>query len=875
MKSFLHHLQSLSRCDTPLDRINVDLGSRQQRHRRFWAVPATIVFLGSNLPLLLLNPRSALADQPNVCATPGKDGSPTISGIVNSYYPGTSANVAVGATSVPVGAINSKGNQTAIAKGDLILIIQMQDADINSTDSDAYGNGVGGDAPANTGIAPSPTGASGYTSLNNAGRYEYAVAAGPISGGAIPIQAGTTYSYRTQAGTTSFGQRTYQVVRIPQYLDLTISGTLTTAAQWNGNSGGIVALDVAKQLTFTAGSVIDVNGLGFRGGGSNPNPYTGGSTSPSPYRSVSAGVGQGLDGPKGEGIAGTPRFVATQPFGFFNVRASNSTTDLVTSNYPNGDEGRGAPGNAGGGGNEHNSGGGGGANGGDGGMGGRSFNGFGGSQPRFDTFVGGFGGKAIPADPKRLILGGGGGAGDTNDQTRPSGAGGGGGGLVIIRAGTVTGTGTISARGGDGIDSVTGTTPDAGGGGGAGGTVLIAATGSTASVSVIATGGAGGDLAENNTNELDGPGAGGGGGAVYTSGGGTPTVTSGAAGIITGGNLRNNTPNGATPGIVGTSGTVSLSTDLPTSISGSNPICQNQPPTTNDLSTPPQPNPNGTSTVTVPTLAGNDPEDGVLGAGKSFRITKLPTNGILYYPNASGVPTAVTLGQLIANYDPTKLTIDPNDGAITVTFEYAAIDSGGKEDATPATVTMPFTVSPNLLLVKRITGINGNSTQNPNDGTPLNVFVDDMTSPKKLEDNNPNWVAGSLKGAIDGGKVRAGDEIEYTIYFLSAGNAPVKNLNFCDLVPSNTTFLPNSFTVGNGIQLSVGSTLTTLSNVPDGDRGEFFVPNSTPPINCSGANTNGAVMVKVVDGVLTLPNATSPGTPNNSYGFVRFRAKTK
>ena len=35
------------------------------------------------------------------------------------------------------------------------------------------------------------------------------------------------------------------------------------------------------------------------------------------------------------------------------------------------------------------------------------------------------------------------------------------------------------------------------------------------------------------------------------------------------------------------------------------------------------------------------------------------------------------LGQVITNYDPTKLTVDPNDGAVTVTFTYAAVDAAG------------------------------------------------------------------------------------------------------------------------------------------------------------------------------------------------------
>jgi uncharacterized repeat protein (TIGR01451 family) len=111
----------------------------------------------------------------------------------------------------------------------------------------------------------------------------------------------------------------------------------------------------------------------------------------------------------------------------------------------------------------------------------------------------------------------------------------------------------------------------------------------------------------------------------------------------------------------------------------------NHPPVTTDLTNPSQPNPGGSNRVQVPTLAGSDPEDGPLGSGQSFRIVTLPTNGTLYY---QGV--AVTAGQTLTNYDPTQLRLDPNDGAITVSFTYAAVDSAGLADATPAQVTLPF-----------------------------------------------------------------------------------------------------------------------------------------------------------------------------------------
>jgi hypothetical protein len=112
-----------------------------------------------------------------------------------------------------------------------------------------------------------------------------------------------------------------------------------------------------------------------------------------------------------------------------------------------------------------------------------------------------------------------------------------------------------------------------------------------------------------------------------------------------------------------------------------------------------------------------------------------------------------------------------------------------------------------------------------------------------------------------------------TIYFLSEGNIPITNIKLCDLVPDNSTFIPNSFSSApeSGIGLAIGSTLINLTNVPDGDGGEFFIPGATPSVTCPVTNTNGAVVVQVVKSPVTLPAASgSPG-----YGLIRFRARVK
>ncbi len=231
--------------------------------------------------------------QPFACPpTPGKDGALSASGavVVNSYYPGT-ASVAAGATSITVGAATGAANGIAI--NDLLLVIQMQDAAIDSTNSGAYGDGAAGDP------------ARGSTNLNNVGQYEYVIATSAITtaGGAVGVKGvgtanGTLYAYTNAAATATQGQRRFQVVRVPQYTSVSFAasfGTLT-ATPWNGTTGGVLVMDVRDTLTMandtlrTVSSVTRTNNVatattsaahGYASGdvvtieGANEAPYNG------------------------------------------------------------------------------------------------------------------------------------------------------------------------------------------------------------------------------------------------------------------------------------------------------------------------------------------------------------------------------------------------------------------------------------------------------------------------------------------------------------------------------------------------------------------------------------------------------------------------
>jgi len=415
----------------------------------------------------------------------------SISANPNTYYPGLNASLPAGSSSIELGAANGAA---PIRTGDLLLVIQMQGAEIDPSNTDAYGKGFAGGS------------ASGY--LNNAGllagNMEYVVAVNdvPLSGGTVSLLNGTMNPYRNAAFDTQ-GQYRFQVIRVGFYHQLTLNGTLNAPA-WDGSTGGVIVLKVVNDLNFN-GQTISAAGAGFRGGGARQlSGASGGSNAD--FASMST---RNFNGSKGEGIAGTPRFI--------NNNGSLLDNGSANEGYPGGSHAAGAPGNAGGGGtdgnpaaNDENSGGGGGGNGGAGGKGGNSWN--------SNLSTGGEQGAIFSEkSPARLVMGGGGGSGTTNNGTGTPGSGfassgAAGGGVVIIMAGSFSGTGSIDVSGANGYTTVGN---DASGGGGAGGSVLMFAASGHSGISVNANGGNGGS--NSGGGSPHGPGGGGGGGVIYSN----------------------------------------------------------------------------------------------------------------------------------------------------------------------------------------------------------------------------------------------------------------------------------------------------------------------------------------------------------------------
>jgi hypothetical protein len=158
----------------------------------------------------------------------GSDGSLTVGGsgtVVNTYTYLTGNELSADAD-ITVNSV------VGFSIGDEVLIIQMQD-----------------------GLA------SGVS-----GNYEFGMIEN-ITGSVITLSSSLTNSY----GSGTFNSRpssSTQVIRVPQYTNLTVSaaGSIVAPA-WNGQTGGVVVLR-AQNKVITDG-YIDVSDLGFRGGDCN------------------------------------------------------------------------------------------------------------------------------------------------------------------------------------------------------------------------------------------------------------------------------------------------------------------------------------------------------------------------------------------------------------------------------------------------------------------------------------------------------------------------------------------------------------------------------------------------------------------------------
>jgi len=231
----------------------------------------------------------------------------------------------------------------------------------------------------------------------------------------------------------------------------------------------------------------------------------------------------------------------------------------------------------------------------------------------------------------------------------------------------------------------------------------------------------------------------------------------------------------------------------------------------------------------------------------------------------------ITPGRNFGPFENSAVARGTRNGTIVSDASTPGTNPDPNGDGNPGNDNQPTPVSfgepgePNLRLVKRITDVlrNGESLSNVN----LNRVIDDQNDP---DDNVAGWSAlpNGLLGVINLGSevsLQSGDEVEYTIYYLSDGESVVENVQICDAIPEQTTFVPGSIKLIEEIEKS-------LSDNEDEDEGTFV--GGLTPIDslddprfddppCPNPNPEkGSVLVNVGD---------VPSTAPNNVGFVRFR----
>lgn len=275
---------------------------------------------------------------------------------------------------------------------------------------------------------------------------------------------------------------------------------------------------------------------------------------------------------------------------------------------------------------------------------------------------------------------------------------------------------------------------------------------------------------------------------------------------------------------------------------------------------------NGVTSIQSPTLAVNTAFNGssnqnllqgtdTLPSGTTatvtFSVNVTPgtgANGLGPFPNTTTV-TAISQGG-------SPLSDQSNDGA------NADPDGDGNPNNNNTPTVISLTPIPGgggsgaFRLAKRITNVTRNGV--PLGGINFTTFVDGAGD----NDNALGFTQFQPGGAPIGQinldpaaiKLQSGDDVEYTVYYLSDGTAAALGVSLCDPIPLSTTLIANTTQVqrNNGAIASGGTVFAPLAPLPVGN-------------TCLDAsNQNGTVIFDLGD---------IPNTIGNNFGFVRFRVR--
>lgn len=256
---------------------------------------------------------------------------------------------------------------------------------------------------------------------------------------------------------------------------------------------------------------------------------------------------------------------------------------------------------------------------------------------------------------------------------------------------------------------------------------------------------------------------------------------------------------------------------------------------------------NATFTITLtnrgPSPASQVTVSDLLPPGLTF-VSATPSQGT--YDPATGVWNVGTIAPTTSLSLQITVTLTTSDPVRNV----AQILNAQQRDPNPGDNQATSSLNvPNFRLVKRITAVTRG-------GSPIgfNNFVDD---PGDANDTAAGWAQFppvGIPSLSSTEPLQSGDEVEYTVYFLSDGGSSVLAGSLCDQVPLLTTLIPNSNQVqlGSASPVAGGTAFSPLAPLPVGN-------------SCSNqANPNGSVIFDL---------GTVSATPGSNFGFVRFRVR--
>ena len=186
-------------------------------------------------------------------------------------------------------------------------------------------------------------------------------------------------------------------------------------------------------------------------------------------------------------------------------------------------------------------------------------------------------------------------------------------------------------------------------------------------------------------------------------------------------------------------------------------------------------------------------------------------------------------------------------------------DGNPNNNSTPTTVSLRPSGSGGsgaFRLVKRITNVirNGSQLNSVNFGTFVDGAGDDDNAPGFAQLQPGGAPIGQINLDPATTKLQSGDDVEYTVYYLSDGTGTASGVSICDPIPSGTALAANTTQVqrNNGAIATGGTVFAPLAPLPAG--------NTCP----DASNQNGTV-------IFDLGNI--PNTTGSNFGLVRFRVR--